>query len=58
MSIHGAKVENFEHVYLAELVEDESKWRKGDKSPEMESARGDCRAVIAPAIKSLTLTYS
>jgi len=62
MSIHGAKGKEFDHVYLAGLVEDElpsfQSKQKGDKSPEMEEERRNCFVAITRAIKSLTLTYS
>ena len=62
MTIHGAKGKEFEHVYLAGLVEDElpsfQSIKQGDKSPEMEEERRNCYVAITRAIQSLTLSYA
>jgi DNA helicase II / ATP-dependent DNA helicase PcrA len=62
MTIHGAKGKEFEHVYLAGLVEDElpsfQSKQKGDKSPEMEEERRNCFVAITRTSKSLTLSYA
>ena len=62
MTIHGAKGKEFDHVYLAGLVEDElpsfQSIRKGDHSPEMEEERRNCFVAITRTIRTLTLSYS
>jgi DNA helicase-2/ATP-dependent DNA helicase PcrA len=62
MTIHGAKGKEFDHVYLAGLVEDElpsfQSRQKGDQSPEMEEERRNCFVAITRTMKTLTLTYA
>jgi len=62
MTIHGAKGKEFDHVYLAGLVEGElpsfQSLRKGKRSPEMEEERRNCFVAITRAEKSLTMTYA
>jgi DNA helicase II / ATP-dependent DNA helicase PcrA len=62
MTIHGAKGKEFDHVYLAGLVEDElpsfQSKRQGDNSPEMEEERRNCFVAITRARQSLTLSLA
>jgi len=62
MSIHAAKGKEFDHVYLAGLVEDElpsfQSKKKGDNSPELEEERRNCFVAITRTIKTLTLSYA
>ena len=62
MTIHSAKGKEFDHVYLAGLVEDElpsfQSRQKGDQSPEMEEERRNCFVAITRTMKTLTLTYA
>jgi DNA helicase II / ATP-dependent DNA helicase PcrA len=62
MTIHGAKGKEFDHVYLAGLVEDElpsfQSRQKGDQSPEMEEERRSCFVAVTRTIKTLTLSYA
>ena len=62
MTIHGAKGNEFEHVYLTGLAEDvlpsfQSK-RKGDRSPEFEEERRNCFVGVTRCQQTLTLSYA
>jgi len=60
MTIHGAKGKEFDHVYLAGLVEDElpsfQSKQKGDQSLEMEEERRSCFVAITRTMMTLTLS--
>lgn len=62
LTIHSAKGLEFEHVYLAGLVEEQlpsfESVRKGDDSREMQEERRNCFVAITRAQTSLTLTYA
>lgn len=62
MTIHGAKGKEFDHVYLAGLVESElpsfQSIRKGNNSPELEEERRNCFVAITRAELSLTISYA
>lgn len=62
LTIHGAKGKEFDHVYLAGMVEDElpsfQSKRRGDKSPEMEEERRNCFVAITRARQSLTISFA
>jgi DNA helicase-2/ATP-dependent DNA helicase PcrA len=61
-TIHAAKGLEFDHVYLAGLVEDQlPSWaavKKGPDSREMQEERRNCFVAITRTQESLTLTYS
>ena len=62
MTIHGAKGNEFDHVYLAGLAEDvlpgfQSK-KKGDRSPEFEEERRNCFVAVTRCEQTLTLSYA
>ena len=62
MTIHGAKGNEFDHVYLAGLAEDklpsfQSK-EKGDRSPEFEEERRNCFVAVTRCMQTLTLSYA
>ena len=62
MTIHGAKGNEFDHVYLAGLAEDvlpsfHSK-KKGDRSPEFEEERRNCFVAVTRCEQTLTLSYA
>ena len=62
MTIHGAKGNEFDHVYLAGLAEDklpsfQSK-QKGDRSPEFEEERRNCFVAVTRCKQTLTLSYA
>ena len=62
MTIHGAKGNEFDHVYLCGLAEDKlpsylSK-RAGDQSPEFEEERRNCFVAVTRCQQTLTLTYA
>ena len=62
MTIHGAKGNEFDHVYLAGLAEDklpsfQSK-AKGDQSPEFEEERRNCFVAVTRCKQTLTLSYA
>ncbi len=62
MTIHGAKGNEFDHVYLIGLAEDvlpgfHSK-QKGDRSPQFEEERRNCFVAVTRCQKSLTLSYA
>jgi DNA helicase-2/ATP-dependent DNA helicase PcrA len=61
-TIHASKGLEFDHVYLAGLVEDQlPSWaavKKGPDSREMQEERRNCFVAITRAQESLTLTYS
>ena len=62
MTIHGAKGNEFDHVYLAGLAEDklpsfQSK-EKGDRSPEFEEERRNCFVAVTRCKQTLTLSYA
>ena len=62
MTIHGAKGNEFGHVYLAGLAEDvlpgfHSK-KKGDRSPEFEEERRNCFVAVTRCQQTLTLSYA
>ena len=62
MTIHGAKGNEFGHVYLAGLAEDvlpsfQSK-KKGDRSPEFEEERRNCFVAVTRCEQTLTLSYA
>jgi len=62
MTIHAAKGNEFERVYLAGMAEDilpsfQSK-KAGPQSIEMEEERRNCFVAITRASKALTLTYA
>ena len=60
-TVFASKGLEFDHVYLARLVEDElPDWRaikKGNESREMQEERRVCFVAITRTQKSLTLTY-
>ena len=62
LTIHGAKGKEFDHVYLAGVVEDElpsfQSKKRGDKSPEMEEERRNCFVAITRARQSLTISFA
>ena len=62
MTIHGAKGKEFDHVYLAGVVEDElpsfQSKKRGDNSPEMEEERRNCFVAITRARHSLTISFA
>ena len=62
MTIHGAKGNEFDHVYLAGLAEDvlpifQSK-KNGGRSPEFEEERRNCFVAITRCQQTLTLSYA
>ncbi|MCY4376407.1 MAG: ATP-dependent helicase [Spirochaetaceae bacterium] len=62
MTIHSAKGSEFDHVYLAGLVEDvlpsfQSK-KEGDRSPEFEEERRNCFVAVTRCRQALTLSYA
>lgn len=61
-TVHASKGLEFDHVYLAGLVEGEMpNWRamdKGDNSAEMQEERRICFVAITRARQRLTLTYA
>ena len=62
MTIHGAKGNEFDHVYLAGLAEDvlpsfQSR-EKGDRSPEFEEERRNCYVAVTRCQQTLTLSYA
>ena len=62
MTIHGAKGNEFKHVYLAALAEDvlpsyRSK-KRGDDSPEFEEERRSCYVAVTRCKQTLTLSYA
>ena len=62
MTIHGAKGNEFKHVYLAGLAEDvlpsfQSK-KKGNLSPEFEEERRNCFVAVTRCEQTLTLSYA
>lgn len=61
-TVHAAKGLEFDHVYLAGLVEGEMPDRramaKGDKSAEMQEERRICFVAITRARQRLTLTHA
>ena len=62
MTIHGAKGNEFEHVYLAGLAEDVlpsfQSTKKGDRSPEFEEERRNCFVAVTRCQQTLTLSYA
>ena len=62
MTIHSAKGNEFNHVYLAGLAEDVlpsyySK-KRGDRTPEFEEERRNCFVAITRCQQTLTLSYA
>jgi DNA helicase-2/ATP-dependent DNA helicase PcrA len=61
-TIHAAKGLEFDHVYLAGLVEDQlPSWaavKKGEHSREMQEERRNCFVAITRTQETLTVTYS
>lgn len=62
MTIHAAKGNEFDHVYLAGLAEDvlpsfQSK-KKGDATPQFEEERRNCFVAVTRCQKTLTLSYA
>lgn len=62
MTIHGAKGNEFDHVYLVGLAEDvlpgfQSK-KNGDKSPQFEEERRNCFVAVTRCQKTLTLSHA
>ena len=62
MTIHGAKGNEFDHVYVAGLAEDvlpsyHSK-REGDRSPKFEEERRNCFVAVTRCQETLTLSYA
>ena len=62
MTIHSAKGNEFDHVYLAGLAEDvlpsfHSK-KKSDRSPEFEEERRNCFVAVTRCEQTLTLSYA
>ena len=62
MTIHGAKGNEFEHIYLIGLAEDvlptfHSK-KKSDRSPEFEEERRNCFVGVTRCQQTLTLSYA
>ena len=62
MTIHGAKGNEFDHVYLAGLAEDvlpsfQSK-KKGDRTPQFEEERRNCFVAVTRCQQTLTLSYA
>ena len=62
MTIHGAKGNEFDHVYVAGLAEDvlpsfQSR-KKGDRSPEFEEERRNCFVAVTRCQQTLTLSYA
>jgi len=62
MTIHGAKGNEFDHIYLVGLAEDVlpsfySK-KKGDKSPQFEEERRNCFVAVTRCQKTLTLSHA
>ena len=62
MTIHGAKGNEFDHVYIAGLAEDvlpsfQSK-KKGGQSPEFEEERRNCFVAVTRCQQTLTLSYA
>ena len=62
LTIHSSKGLEFNHVYLAGLVEDElpsfQSIKKGDVSREMQEERRNCFVAITRAQETLTVTYA
>lgn len=62
LTIHASKGKEFDHVYLAGMVEDElpsfQSIKKGDNSIQMEEERRNCYVAITRTKSRLTLTYS
>ncbi len=62
MTIHSAKGNEFDHVYIVGLAEDvlpgyHSK-QKGDQSPQFEEERRNCFVAVTRCKKTLTLSYA
>ncbi len=62
ITIHGAKGNEFDHVYLVGLTEDvlpsfQSK-KRGDRSPEFEEERRNCFVAVTRCEQTLTLSYA
>lgn len=62
MTIHGSKGNEFEHIYLIGLVEDQlpsfQSLKKGDKSPSFEEERRNCFVAITRCEQSLILSFA
>ena len=62
MTIHTAKGSEFDHVYLAALVEEVlpsfQSIEKGERSPEFEEERRNCFVAITRCQQTLTLSYA
>jgi DNA helicase-2/ATP-dependent DNA helicase PcrA len=62
LTIHLAKGQEFQHVYLVGLVEDQLPSyyarQNGDKSREIEEERRNCFVAITRVQESLTLTFA
>lgn len=62
LTIHGAKGNEFDHVYLAGAADDilpsfQSR-KAGDQSPEMEEERRSCFVAITRTKSTLTISYA
>ncbi|HUY35462.1 MAG TPA: ATP-dependent helicase [Pirellulales bacterium] len=61
-TIHASKGKEFDHVYLAGLVEDElpsfQAIKRGARSPEMEEERRNCFVAITRTSKTLTVSFA
>lgn len=62
MTIHAAKGNEFDHVYLSGLAEDilpsfQSK-KSGDRTPQFEEERRNCFVAVTRCQKTLTLSYA
>jgi DNA helicase-2/ATP-dependent DNA helicase PcrA len=62
LTIHSAKGMEFDHVYLAGLVDEQlpsyQSIKKGENSREMQEERRNCFVAITRTQKTLTITYS
>ncbi len=62
MTIHGSKGNEFDHIYLIGLVEDQlpsfQSLKQGDKSPSFEEERRNCFVAITRCEQSLTLSFA
>ena len=62
MTIHGAKGNEFDHVYLVGLAEDVLPGfhgkQKGDRSPQFEEERRNCFVAVTRCQETLTLSYA
>jgi len=62
MTIHASKGNEFNHVYIIGMVEDQlpsfQSLKKGDQSPQFEEERRNCFVALTRTKQTLTLSYS